>query len=203
MRRMAAANPLKARALQWLAQREHSRHELGERLQRWVQAQRRVRASVRLAVDLAEPSAAPPADRQAAPFSERLASEPALLGSEDIEALLDALQAEGLLSDARFVEGRIHARAARFGHRRIQQELRQHGVQMSADWADTLRSTEFQRACDLWSRRFGMVAAPRSADEARQARFLVGRGFSGDTVRAVLKWAASGRPEPEAVSGSD
>lgn len=195
---MAPANPLKARALQWLAQRDHSRHELGERLHHWVRAQQRVSAFVRPAASLAETTAEPPDERRAEPSATRLVAGAALPGPQDIEPLLDALQAEGLLSDARFVEGRIHARAARFGQRRIQQELRQHGVQMPADWADALRSTEFQRACDLWSRRCGVVAAARSAEEARQARFLAGRGFSADTVRAVLKWAASGCPEPEA-----
>lgn len=200
---MAAANPLKARALQWLAQREHSRHELGERLHRWLQAQQHVRASVRPAATLVQPPSDPTADRQAEPSPALIVRAAAQPGPQDIEPLLDALQAEGLLSDARFAEGRIHARAARFGHRRIQQELRQRGVQMPADWADTLRSTELQRACDLWARRFGVVAAARSADEARQARFLAGRGFSGDTVRAVLKWAASGCPALEGSAGAE
>jgi regulatory protein len=147
------APSLKARALQWLAQREYSRQELAERLRRVV------------------PSAP----------------------SEDIEPVLDELQARGLLSDTRFAESRVHARAARFGQRRIQQELRLRGVEIPAELARTLHATEFQRACEVWSRRFG-AAATDAADKARQMRFLAGRGFGGDTIRQVLSWAAQDGP---------
>ena len=87
---------LKGRALAWLAQREHSRSELRGKLLRHLSRQ--------------------PADEAAEPAE----AEPA------VEALLDWLQAHGYLSDERFVESRIHARAARFGNLRIRQELARH-----------------------------------------------------------------------------
>ncbi len=192
---------LRARALQWLAQREHSRQELGERLRYWVRAQTRVRQSVRPAAEIsafdeASPGVDWPRD-SCGPHEARTAAPEAFASAEEhVEPLLDALQTEGLLSDARFVESRVHVRAARFGQRRIQQELRQHGVEMPPSVAETLRSTEFQRACDIWSRRFGGPPASL-AEQARRARFLAGRGFSGQTIREVIQWAVQGRADTE------
>lgn len=100
--------------------------------------------------------------------------------------MLDALEAEGLLSQARFVESRVHARAARFGNRRIEQELRQHGLVLDDATAHTLRLSEVERARAVWSRRFGMPPAT-AADKARQIRFLAARGFGTDTIRQVLR----------------
>jgi regulatory protein len=46
--------------------------------------------------------------------------------------------------------------------------------------------TELQRAHALWLRRFG--ALPQDDKEmARQHRFFLARGFSGEVVRQVLK----------------
>lgn len=171
-----AAPSLRGRALQWLAQREHSRQELGERLRRWVRAMA-------------------PESTQAQPM-------PSVPSEEDVEPVLDALQAAGLLSDARFAESRVHVRAARFGQRRIELELRQHGVEVPQDWLQTLQATEFQRACEVWTRRFGGSPPASPADRARQTRFLAGRGFSGQIIGEVLRWALRGCPEPQAEDPS-
>jgi regulatory protein len=80
----------------------------------------------------------------------------------------------------------VNARAARFGQRRIQLELAQHGLALDSETAAELKSTEIQRARDLWQRRFGELPVDVAA-RAKQARFLAGRGFSGDTIRKVLK----------------
>lgn len=158
MRRPAPS--LQARALGWLAQREHSCIELRRKLRRHADAQ--------------QPDAA-----------------------EQIERLLAALQAEGLLSEQRFIESRVRARALGHGARRIEHELARHGLKLPAAQQQGLRDSELQRAAELWRRRFGAAASdPR--ERARQARFLAGRGFSGEVIRRVLAHAGA-LPDDDAV----
>lgn len=107
--------------------------------------------------------------------------------AEQLETLLDELTARRLLSDERYVEMRLNARSARFGNARLAHELRTQGV------ADELVSEalasaadELTRARQVWQRKFG--EAPADAGErARQMRFLMSRGFSGETIRRVLR----------------
>ena len=54
--------------------------------------------------------------------------------------------------------------------------------------AERLKDTELERARGVWRRRFD--GPPQSLQErARQTRFLLARGFGGDTVRKVLNGA--------------
>lgn len=175
---------LRQRALEWLAQREHSRQELRDKLARWVQALQATEAALPSAAALRGEGG----QEHQAPLRR---PGPALPTADEIEPLLDALQAAGHLSEARFVESRVQARAARYGNRRIEQELRQRGVEAPLELREALRSSELERARGVWSRKF--EAAPANAAEhARQARFMAGRGFSAETVREVLR----GAPEP-------
>jgi regulatory protein len=105
----------------------------------------------------------------------------------DLDALLDDLAAQGLLSEARFVESRLHARADRFGNQRIRQELARHGLSLSAEQADSLRATELARAREVWRRRFGGEPPQDLAQRAKQARFLSARGFSPEVISRVLR----------------
>lgn len=105
---------------------------------------------------------------------------------EQVEAVLEWLQANRYLSEERFVESRVHARASRFGNLRIRQELAQHGVALSPDAAQQLKDSEAARAREVWLRKFGQVAAD-AAERARQVRFLAGRGFSSEVIRRVVQ----------------
>jgi regulatory protein len=58
-------------------------------------------------------------------------------------------------------------------------------VELPDDLAQTLRSTELDRARALWQRRFG-TPAQDVREQARQMRFLASRGFSGNVIRRVL-----------------
>jgi len=49
-----------------------------------------------------------------------------------------------------------------------------------------VRSTELERAREIWRRRFGAPAADAS-ERARQIRFLAGRGFEGDVIRRIVR----------------
>ena len=84
---------------------------------------------------------------------------------------------------------RLHARAARFGNARLSHELRQQGVDdalVQAALADA--DDELQRARAVWQGKFGARAeTPDAAERARQMRFLMSRGFSGETIRRVLR----------------
>ena len=114
---------------------------------------------------------------------------------EALTALLDDLDTRSLLSDERYVEMRLNARATRFGNARLAHEFRQQGVDealVQSALAET--EDELLRARAVWQRRFGAQGVPGTQEErARQTRFLLGRGFSGETIRRVLR----GDPEGE------
>ncbi|MCD0501619.1 recombination regulator RecX [Bordetella petrii] len=107
--------------------------------------------------------------------------------SDNLNAVLDALEKEGWLSTERFAHSLVHRRAARQGTARIVQELRQHGVaeEQVAQLRDDLRATEYQRALEVWRKRYPAKPADRP-EYARQARFLASRGFAHDVIRRVL-----------------
>lgn len=110
--------------------------------------------------------------------------------AEQLDALLDELEAQRWLSNERFAEQLINGRGARFGLQRIRQELTQHRVDADtvAPLLDTLKQTERQRALEVWNKKFGSLPQDL-AERGRQQRFLLQRGFSGDAVAWVLKGA--------------
>jgi regulatory protein len=159
---------LKARAISWLAQREHSRVELRRKLLR--------RARLDAAADGATPGPyAASADADMPPIE------------AEVDALLDWLEAHNYLSPARFAESRVHVRSARYGNLRIHQELARHAVELDDDAAVALRVTELERARAVWARKFGTSPPGDAAARARQMRFLAGRGFSADVIRRVVR----------------
>lgn len=105
----------------------------------------------------------------------------------EVEAVLDALEKEGWLSTERFAQSLVHRRASRQGAARIVQELRQHGVDANqvAELRDQLRATEYDRALEVWKKRFDAKPADRAA-YAKQARFLASRGFAHDVIRRIV-----------------
>ncbi|MEO7031183.1 MAG: recombination regulator RecX [Herbaspirillum sp.] len=109
---------------------------------------------------------------------------------DDVEKLLDTLEAANFLSQTRFSESLVHRRAARFGNNRILSELKTHGVigeQLSAI-KQTLVIDEVARARAVWQRKFGQSAVD-AAQRAKQIRFLSQRGFSQQTIFKVLRGA--------------
>jgi regulatory protein len=156
---------LKARALQWLAQREHSRTELRRKL---------LRLARQRALDHAD-------GRGAEAVTEAVDT------ATEVDALLDWLVAQRYLSDMRFVESRVNARAARYGNLRIRQELERHGAALDAVTSERLKASELARARAVWARKYGDAPATQAAERARQMRFLAGRGFSADVIRQVIR----------------
>ena len=99
---------------------------------------------------------------------------------------LDELQAKGFISEERVVESVVHRRASKLGAARVQQELAAKGLSAeSMSLAlEQLRVTEFERARDVWSRKFG-ESATDPKERAKQMRFLLSRGFAAEVVRKV------------------
>lgn len=106
---------------------------------------------------------------------------------DEINAVLDALEKEGWLSTERFALSLVNRRASKQGAARIVQELRQHGVDdvQVAHLRETLKDTEFDRAREVWRKRFSEKPLDRAA-YAKQARFLASRGFAHDVIRKLL-----------------
>jgi regulatory protein len=107
-----------------------------------------------------------------------------------VAAVVAALAAGNLLSDARFVEEFVASRLRRgSGPLKIREELRGRGVD-EALVEDTLAEhvgAWLEQAAEARRKRFG-AALPRDyAERARQARFLQQRGFTAEQVRRVLK----------------
>jgi len=99
---------------------------------------------------------------------------------------LDELEAKGFISEERVVESVVHRRASKLGAARVQQELAAKGLSAeSMSLAlEQLRVTEFERARDVWSRKFG-ESATDPKERAKQMRFLLSRGFAAEVVQKV------------------
>jgi regulatory protein len=106
---------------------------------------------------------------------------------DDLEALLEDLSRRKLLSDERYAESRAHALSRKFGASRVAQELRARGIgkELASAASGAVRETEVERALAVWRRKFRAPAESRE-ERARQTRFLQGRGFSFDAIRAVI-----------------
>jgi regulatory protein len=201
---------LKVRALQWLAQREHSPVELRAKLMRLAQrAAAADQAASAAHADLyggaqggaegcalgGAQDAARDAGTRDTQFSSAL-DKPGASGkpstADEVEAVMVWLTTHGYLSQQRFAESRVHARQARFGNLRITRELQQHGVKLDADAQQALRASEYERASEVWQRKYGSGGPPQdAAARVRQMRFLAGRGFSPEVIRRVLRAPAA------------
>lgn len=153
---------LRGRAIKLLAQREHSRTELARKLSQ----PRRNRSAAMSGTD-----------------------EPSPASAEEIDRVLDHLEGCGLLSDARAAAAYVRSHAARLGTAQLTHRLRTRGIDaelIATSLAQEEIEDEPTRAAAIWHSKFGH--APRDAREwAKQARFLQGRGFSGEVIRRLFK----------------
>ena len=112
-----------------------------------------------------------------------------------LPGVLDQLEQDGLLSDARFVAAYVRYRRSRgFGPLLIRQELRGKGVSSALldaalasdtpEWLESLR--------ELIARKLRPVYSAEDAQEARKARqklyrFCLSRGFSSELIESALR----------------
>ena len=121
--------------------------------------------------------------------------------SAEIDTVLDTLSKLGYLDDTRFAASLVRRKSIRAGTARVMQTLSQHALPSDqlAVIASDLKSTELERCYITWAQRYAhKINDDESLDckpqdyntqqlaKAKQMRYLVGRGFSGDAVRRVL-----------------
>ncbi len=126
----------------------------------------------------------------------RLELERKLLAREFVPALvedvLDALQADGLLDEGRFLESFIRTRIGKGqGPTRIVAELNQRGIDRGRAQA-WLRGSELDwpsLAAGVREKRFGPSRPESFKERARQTKYLQYRGFELDQIKEALELA--------------
>lgn len=118
---------------------------------------------------------------------------------DEAGAAIERLKNQQYQSDDRFAASLARRRATQgYGPRRIEAELRSHGLadaairaalaEVDGDWAVA--------ACAQLRRNYGAGAPADPAERAKRAAFLLRRGFDAATVRAVTR-ADVGDPDPD------
>ncbi len=108
----------------------------------------------------------------------------------ELAEALDFLQAKDFINEQRVVESVVNSRSRKLGASRVRQELQAKGLpaEAIAEAVQAMRSTELERAREVWQKKFG--EAPQDATaRAKQIRFLVSRGFAPEVVRRVVSGA--------------
>jgi regulatory protein len=114
---------------------------------------------------------------------ERIATE-----SDDVEGVIETLARKGWLSDARYAEQAVRAKARRFGPLKVAYALRAKGV-ADETIAAAFHAAGADGAADMervWKSRFSQQPQ-NDRERARQVRFLQGRGFPLDDVLKFLR----------------
>ena len=104
--------------------------------------------------------------------------------------VLDKLEAKDFINAQRVVDSVVYRRSAKLGVGRIRQELQAKGLDAEpiAQAVVLLKTTETARAQEVWRKKFGTTATTHD-ERAKQARFLAGRGFSGEAIARVVAGA--------------
>jgi regulatory protein len=106
----------------------------------------------------------------------------------DLDALLDDFTRRGWLSEERFVEQAVRAKARKFGPLKIAHHLREKGIGEAgiAEGLAQAREGEAEALGAAWRSRFGRLPVD-AAEKARQVRFLQGRGFALESILKLLR----------------
>ena len=109
--------------------------------------------------------------------------------SDMIDAALDRLTEEGLLSESRYLESFINYRSrSGYGPLRIREELGQRGL-ARGDIEEALRECGFnwqELLEDTWRRKFAGQLPADAKERARQGRFLSYRGYPLEMIGRLL-----------------
>jgi regulatory protein len=111
----------------------------------------------------------------------------------EVQAVLDALAEEGLLSDARYARALVVRKAGSYSRRSIVEALKAAGVSRDDIDAAVAESEQDDEAAllALWQRRFGH-APNDEREKARQVRFLQSRGFALSAILKLLRHTPPG-----------
>lgn len=109
-----------------------------------------------------------------------------------VDQVLDALEEQGLQSDARFCECFVRYRIDQGkGPLKIRQDLRQKGIPTELIEYHLNQDSEFwlTRAKQVYLRKFATRPIDDDKDFAKRLRFLVSRGFGAHDVYPILEKA--------------
>ena len=109
---------------------------------------------------------------------------------QKIVEVVSAVSAEGLQSNARYIEMLIRGRVNQgYGPLRIAQELKQKGIVQSdfEELLDARNEVWLERARQAKQKKFGNSRAVDQKEKAQQMRFLQYRGFSSAQIQYALK----------------
>jgi len=108
----------------------------------------------------------------------------------EVAQILDDFTQRGWLSEQRAAEQIVHARRNRYGPARIRRDLEAKGVTAEAAAAVlvALRDGELEAARAVWKKKFRALPAD-AAERAKQARFLLGRGFRSEVIVQLFRGA--------------
>ena len=114
--------------------------------------------------------------RKLAPFAE---------SQEALAVVLDLLLSKKQQSDERFAEERARVLSRKYGAAHIRHDLRSRGVSDEISQRVSTEPDEMEKARAILARKYREPATTRE-ERARRARFLQGRGFSGDVIRRLV-----------------
>ncbi len=106
----------------------------------------------------------------------------------ELAQALDELQARDFINEGRVIESVINHRSGKLGAARLKQVLAAKGLggEAVAQALAALKDSELERAREVWQKKFGEPAQdPR--ERAKQARFLLTRGFAAEVVSKLVR----------------
>ncbi|MGB5716059.1 MAG: regulatory protein RecX [Gammaproteobacteria bacterium] len=110
--------------------------------------------------------------------------------ADPVEAAVNTLVADGLLSDSRFAEAFVHFRFQKgSGPQKIHAELRQRGIDddlISAS-LESVSEQWLTRVRDVREKKYGAEPPRDFRERNRQMRFLQQRGFTSEQIYSVFK----------------
>lgn len=104
---------------------------------------------------------------------------------EALDAVLDLLLSRKQQSDQRYAEERARSLARKYGSARIRHDLKSKGIANEIVERIASPAGEVERAREILARKYRLPATTRE-ERARRARFLQGRGFSGELIRRLV-----------------
>jgi regulatory protein len=111
--------------------------------------------------------------------------------AEEIAQVLDDFTQRGWLSEQRAAEQMVHARRSRYGMARIRRDMEAKGVaaEVVSNTVAALKDGELDAARAVWRRKYKAPPAD-AAERAKQARFLLGRGFNSEVITKLMRGLA-------------
>ncbi len=108
----------------------------------------------------------------------------------EINGLLDALEADNILSDDRYAESLVRSSLCRgHGRLKIRHKLLETGVATSLiqKHLEDVDINWYSQIHDVRIKKYGEILPNELADKAKLSRFLAGRGFEAELIRKELE----------------